>query len=98
VTTTNVGECVFQFTTTEGAAVVGQVSLFLTGDSGALFAPGFPGLFGATSPEGILAGAGVVTGPSGNTLFNVNFQLVGESAVTLVNTAAECGASISAVE
>jgi hypothetical protein len=95
----NVGESAFQFTTTEGAAVVGQVSVFLTGDTGALFAPGLPGTFGVpTTPEGLLAGSGVVTGPGGNTLFNVTFQLVGEGTVTLFNTAAECGASINAVE
>jgi hypothetical protein len=95
----NVGESAFQFTTTEGAAVVGQVSLFLTGDTGALFAPGTPGVFGVpTTPEGFFAGSGVVTGPGGNTLFNVNFQLVGEGTLALINTTAECGASINAVE
>jgi hypothetical protein len=95
----NVGESAFQFTTTEGAPVVGQASTFFTGTTGAIFAPSFPGtVVVPTTPEGTLAGAGVVTGPSGNTLFNVNFQLVGENSVVLVNTAAECGASISAIE
>ena len=72
----NVGESAFRFTTTEGAAVVGQVSTFLTGTTTrvAAFAPGVPGTFSAANdhrPRALLAGTGVVTGPGGNTLFNV---------------------------
>ena len=95
----NVGESAFRFTTTQGAAVAGQVTTFVTGALSVPFVPGITGQLNATPAEGVLAGTGVVTGGGGDPLFNVQFQLSGENGgVIFYSATAECEASISAVE
>jgi hypothetical protein len=93
----NIGDGVLQITTTEGAPVLGQVSsLGVNGTTLIPFAPGIPA--NLAIGEGSFGGSGVLTGPNGNTLFNVIFQIAGENTASFYNTTSECEASISVVE